>query len=257
MDERTILKLGGSVITDKSGDCEIAVRELGLICKEIAAHYREGLVIVHGAGSCGHPQAKRFGLNEGLRRESLSGVFLTHRAVCRLNACVVNALRGCGVEAVGVHPLGSVVTEDGRIVAMEIRPLERMVAEGIVPVLHGDVVMDLSRGAAILSGDRLLVHLALALGIRRVGLATDVAGVMEEGKVIRFITASEERMAMIGGSGHVDVTGGMKGKVQELLALATAGIDAHIFHASRIADFMEGREHGGTIVLGSGRAHER
>jgi isopentenyl phosphate kinase len=46
------------------------------------------------------------------------------------------------------------------------------------------------------------------------------------------------------------VTGGMEGKVRELLDLARDGMSPAIFHADRIGDFLDGRPHGGTVVRG-------
>ena len=84
--------------------------------------------------------------------------------------------------------------------------------------------------------------------MKRIGLATDVPGVFGDGRVIPEITPAMEETLKIGDSGHADVTGGMKGKVDELLALAAKGIPSDIFHVSRIGDFLDGRPHGGTRV---------
>jgi isopentenyl phosphate kinase len=46
------------------------------------------------------------------------------------------------------------------------------------------------------------------------------------------------------------VTGGMEGKVRELLMLARNGTSSVIFHVDRIGDFLDGRPHGGTVVRG-------
>jgi isopentenyl phosphate kinase len=54
----------------------------------------------------------------------------------------------------------------------------------------------------------------------------------------------------IGDSKHTDVTGGMRGKITELLELADAGIGSDLFHVSRIEDFLAGADHGGTKVKG-------
>jgi len=116
------------------------------------------------------------------------------------------------------------------------------------------VVMDLLRGSCIVSGDQLVTRLAVALGSRRVGLATDVPGVLENGSIVPYIDRSRAASLAIGGSASTDVTGGMQGKIRELLALADAGTDAHIFHISKIGRFLDGTEHGGTIVTKRGRA---
>ncbi|NLM28835.1 MAG: isopentenyl phosphate kinase family protein [Methanomicrobiales archaeon] len=251
MTEIVILKLGGSVITDKSGGCVIDHARLREIAGQIAQN-AQALVLVHGAGSCGHPEARRYRINDGLDGENVPGVYHTHAAVSRLNAAVVDALRDAGVEAIGIHPLALALAECGRLVSFETRHIAEMTGHGIVPVLHGDVVMDRQRGACIVSGDQLVTRLATALGSRRVGLATDVSGVLQNGSVVPCIDREIAERLDIGGSGNTDVTGGMRGKIEELLALADAGTDSHIFHVSNVGRFLAGAGHGGTIVTRRG-----
>lgn len=248
MTETVVLKLGGSVITDKSGECAIDHARLREIAKELAAQRETALVLVHGAGSCGHPEARRYRINDGLTDDNIPGVYETHTAVSSLNAAVVDALRDAGVEAIGIHPLDLGLAEDGRLVSFETRHIAEMTEHGIVPVLHGDVVMDRLRGSCIVSGDQLVTRLAAALASRRVGLATDVAGVLQNGAVVPRIDRSTVESLDIGGSGNTDVTGGMRGKLAELLALADAGIDSHIFHVSKIGRFLDGTDHSGTMI---------
>lgn len=251
MSERVLLKLGGSILTDKSADCAINRESLATIAAAVAAARTEGIVIVHGAGSCGHPEAKRYHLDEGASAGQTEGIYVTHRAVSGLNAEVVASLREKGVAAIGVHPLHVGLADNGRLVAFESRHLEKMLSLGMVPVIHGDVVMDLSRGACIVSGDQLVRYLAAALDVSRVGLATDVPGVLDGGgRVVPAITRRTVPSLHIGDSKHTDVTGGMRGKIDELLGLADAGTGSDIFHVSRVADFLAGAAHGGTRVRG-------
>lgn len=250
MSERVLLKIGGSVITDKSGDGIIRYDEIDRISEIISSRRDMSLLLVHGAGSCGHPEADRYHITGGVSRENRAGIFETHHAVARLNYYVVKALRKAGAEAVGVHPLETGIADNGRLVSGEFPQLEEMLRLGIIPVLHGDVVMDRSRGACIISGDQLVNVLTPALGMQRIGLATDVAGVLGDGVVIPEITPETMKTLKIGSSNHTDVTGGMGGKVRELLILAGRGTSSDIFHASRIGDFLDGRPHGGTRVRG-------
>jgi len=248
--DRVILKLGGSVITDKSADCAINRAGLESLATAIAGVRHDGIVIVHGAGSCGHPEAKRYHLDEGASAGETEGIYVTHRVVSGLNDAVVETLRSKGVAAVGVHPLHVAAADNGRLIGFEHRHLETMLALGMVPVIHGDVVMDLSRGACIVSGDQLVRYLAAALSISRVGLATDVPGVLDGGHVVPEISRQMMQRLHIGDSGHTDVTGGMRGKIDELLALADAGTESEIFHVSRVCDFLSGAATGGTRVRG-------
>jgi isopentenyl phosphate kinase len=248
--ERVILKLGGSIITDKSADCAINRAGLETLATAIAGARHDGIVIIHGAGSCGHPEAKRYHLDKGASAGKTEGVYMTHRAVSGLNEAVVGALRSKGIAAIGVHPLHAAAADNGRLIGFEHRHLETMLALGMVPVIHGDVVMDLSRGACIVSGDQLVRYLAAALQISRVGLATDVPGVLDGGHVVPEITRQTMPTLHIGDSKHTDVTGGMRGKIDELLALADAGTESEIFHVSRVRDFLAGAATGGTRVRG-------
>jgi len=250
MSERILVKLGGSVITDKKTDCAINHDQLSFVASAISRAGTGGIVIIHGAGSCGHPEAKRYRLDKGVVAGQTEGIYVTHRAVSRLNDAVVAALREKGVAAVGVHPLHTAVADNGRLVAFEYRHLEKMLMLKMVPVIHGDVVMDLSRGACIVSGDQLVRYLAVGLNINRVGLATDVPGVLDGGHVVPEITKKMAPSLQIGNSLHTDVTGGMRGKINELLDLAGAGIGSDIFHVSRISDFLAGTDHGGTKIKG-------
>ena len=251
MSERIILKLGGSVITDKKTDCAINFDQLSFVSSEIKRTAAgKGLVIIHGAGSCGHPEAKRYHLDNGAVAGKTDGIYVTHHAVSGLNDAVVEAFRKKGIPAAGIHPLHTAVAENGRLIGFEYRHLEKMLMLGMVPVIHGDVVMDLSRGACIVSGDQLVRYLAVALKINRVGLATDVPGVLDGGHVVPEISQKTAPSLQISNSMHTDVTGGMRGKIDELLGLADAGIGSDIFHVLRIGDFLSGSDHGGTKVRG-------
>jgi isopentenyl phosphate kinase len=250
MSERVLLKLGGSVITDKAADGIIRSDEIERIAEIIARRKGISLVIVHGAGSCGHPEASRYHVSSGVSAENREGIFITHMAVRRLNDSIVRALRNAGVEAVGVQPLSACIADKGRLISCEYRQLECMLRLGMVPVLHGDMVMDCSSGACVVSGDQLVTVLSISLGMQRIGLATDVPGVFIDGSVLDEITPAMAGTLKLGDSNHTDVTGGMRGKVEELCHLAEAGITSDIFHVSRIGDFLDTVPHGGTRVRG-------
>lgn len=252
MHKRTIIKLGGSVITEKAAGSAGAIKydALAGIAAEIARYPEIPLLIVHGAGSFGHPQAKTWHIQQGVSRENRKGIFETHEAVSELNIRVVSALRASGIEAVAIHPLHGFEASDGMLVDTRYGHLDLMIGLGMVPVIHGDVVMDRVRGACIVSGDQLIRVLALGLKMERVGLATDVPGLLaEDGSVVRELRHSTAHQVRIGTSGTIDVTGGMEGKIAELLSLADQGIQSEIFHISQINTFLAGKDHGGTRIL--------
>ena len=230
-----ILKIGGSVITEKGSESKARRDEIDRISQEIARFKAEAditLILVHGAGSFGHPQAMKW-VNEGFNAR---GAYLTHRSVKELNSMVLDSLTGAGVHALPVHPLSSCILENGKIVEFQTGQIKLMLERGVVPVLHGDVVMDRIRGASVLSGDRIIPYLAPAMNASKIGAGSDVDGVLDnKGAVIKKITPQSfvDIKQHISGSGSTDVTGGMLGKVSELLELSKSGINSRIFNASR------------------------
>lgn len=253
MPESILLKLGGSVLTKKDREGVADRQCIARIAREIARHTGRRICLVHGAGSFGHPEAHRYGLARGEKgRDLAEGISRTHGAVCTLNAILVGALNEAGMNAVGIHPLGSAVARNGRLIALEVRPVCALMEIGVVPVIHGDVVVDEAEGVCIVSGDQIVRVLAGEIPFSRVGLATDVHGVLDaSGNVLREIGPRNSPGIVAGGSLHTDVTGGMRGKLREMLALAERGIESDIFHVSRLGDFLEGRPHGGTRIRGS------
>jgi len=237
-----IVKLGGSVITDKRRRFAVKRATLRRLARELAAA-KGPLVLVHGGGSFGHPMASKYKIAEGYRnRRQLMGLSLTHRAMEKLNTHIIDALQDVGVPAMAIPPSACAVVEGGRIKSMELAHVRKLLELGLVPVLYGDAVPDLSKGMSILSGDQLIVHLARELGVSRVILGVDVDGVYtvdpkkkRGAKLMRRITLADRAKLMksLGAAGGKDVTGGMANKVRELLALAERGMEAEIVNATK------------------------
>ncbi|MDO5843540.1 MAG: isopentenyl phosphate kinase [Methanocorpusculum sp.] len=249
MSEIKIIKLGGSAVTDKSKEGVVNYEKISLMAKAVSANSSDAeFIIVHGAGSCGHPQAKKWKIQEGVTRENSDGIFETHEAVNRLNSAVVSALRKEGVNAVSFHPFECSFAKNGRLVFCGVEQIKKLISVGAVPVLHGDVVMDESRGACIVSGDQIAPFLAEALGVKEIGIATEVGGVLSNGKIVPEITRENVSEIKFEDAQTADVTGGMRGKIEELLLLADAGISSHIFAPEQTAEYLSGKYKGGTKV---------
>ena len=234
------VKLGGSAIAPK--DRAYIAREdvIARLAQELARS-REQCLVVHGGGSFGHAAATEHGMTSGAldglkAREAFSQI---HRAMERLNAAVMDGLLKAGIPAVAVPPAVVCTLEDGRIVAFDEEPVRFLVDGGMTPVLFGDVVQDRARGFAIVSGDQLLAYLAPRLGIGRAVLCSDVDGVYTvdprtDPDALRIDVLTPETLASVeaGGSAASDVTGGMRGKLDELLPLARVGVESLVIDAN-------------------------
>ena len=182
-----VLKIGGSILTDKNRRLFARSEEINRVAEEVAP-YAENLVLIHGAGSFGHVQAEEYELREKFNPE---GLRVTHSSVVELNRLVVEALARSGANPMPIHPFSCVTLRDGRIESFSLEPIERMIEEGLLPVLHGDVAMDITRRAGIVSGDDLVPYLARSLGAEIVAEGTDKDGVLVEGKPLERISSDD------------------------------------------------------------------
>jgi len=239
----TVLKLGGSVITEKDRTETVDVANLGAAVEALAG--REDVVVIHGGGSFGHHHAAEHGVSATEGTHDGEAIRAIHEAMKRLNTAVVEGLSGEGTPALPVHPLSVASRDaDGNLHAPTAH-VETMLAEGFVPVLHGDVIVHAEKGATILSGDELVVALASALDADRVGVCSAVPGVYDEsGEVISHIDSFEAVADALGGSDETDVTGGMAGKVRQLLELDA---EAYVFGIDGLDAFLDGRQPGTRI----------
>ncbi|WP_435358282.1 isopentenyl phosphate kinase [Haloarchaeobius sp. DFWS5] len=239
----TILKLGGSVITDKDRAETVDGDALDRATAAVAGH--EDLVLVHGGGSFGHHNAQEFGVSTTEGTHDVDGVLQIHNAMKALNGLVMRRLHERDVPAVPVHPLSAASRDEGGSLTLPATQVETLLGEGFVPVLHGDVVAHAGEGATVLSGDEIVTSLATSLDADRVGLCSTVPGVLDESDdVISRIERYDDVASVLGGADTTDVSGGMAGKVQTLLEL---GSPASIFGLDALSAFLDGERPGTTI----------
>jgi isopentenyl phosphate kinase len=242
-----VLKLGGSVITDKDSPETVDDDALGAAVDAVAAADPDRLVLVHGGGSFGHVAAadREISRREGSR--DAADVWAVHDAMRRLNDAVLRRLYAADVAAVPVHPLSVAARNDADALSLPLGSTATLLGEGFVPVLHGDVVGHAGAGATIVSGDELVTRLAAGLDADRVGLCSTVSGVYDsEGEVIPRITDLGSVAEVLGDAESTDVTGGMAAKVRALLDLDAP---AHVFGPEALSAFLAG-ESAGTVIEG-------
>lgn len=250
------MKLGGSILTDKSTYREPRIDAIARLALELAAS-RERVVLVHGAGSYGHVLAKKHDLTRG-QDENVARTLAAaqvHADVRALSALLLDALRDAGVPAFSHSTYDLARTTNGQLANFAYEPVHESLARGFVPVLSGDVVMDNARGFGILSGDVLMVELARSLRPTRAIFATDVDGIYDRepsepgAALLPRIDLSRE---IVHGHARVpDITGSMTGKLKRAREVARTGVPVHIVNGlapGRLADTLAGKPTVGTIV---------
>ncbi len=261
--ETILLKLGGSLITDKSQPGTARYELIERIAADLATTLYNRteirLVVGHGSGSFGHIPASVFGTRLGVRsQEEWLGFSTVWHQASKLNRIVVDALRHDGIPAVAFPPSAASLANNGKIEKWDTTSIKSALENGLVPVVFGDVVFDRSLGGSIVSTEDVFVFLAPDLQPSRILIAGIEEGVWEDypacTSLLKTITPKsfKKLTSPISGSVHTDVTGGMETKVAEMLQLAQSlhGLQIRIFNGSRpgaISEVLEGKNLG-TLV---------
>ncbi len=219
-----LVKLGGSVITDKSQYQMLHHDVLVRLCEEIYDS-GEDVIIVHGAGSFGHIMAHDHRIAEGYKYESqIKALVTVSRDVRQLNLEVLDAMISAGISPVSLPPSACVVMRDREIVEIDFDRIRSYLKLGISPVMFGDVALDESQGFSICSGDQIMEALARELLPKRVIFVSDIDGIMDRdpsdpgAALIGCVRPSDlEHMKF---HAHVkDVTGGIKKKLAAMIGM--------------------------------------
>lgn len=250
MPELVLLKLGGSVITDKNQPFtarEEVLRRLGRELRE-ALDCRPDLQLIlgHGSGSYGHVVAQAHRTREGivdgdqaLVRRSWLGYAETAAAAARLNRLVTDVLLEERVPVVSYQPSASARCRRGELMYFDTHPLKQVLGAGLVPLVYGDVAVDAVQGFTIISTEQIFENIARELQPARIILAGVVDGVYDADPFANPAASRydeitldnwEEVEASLGGSHGTDVTGGMFSKVRDMyhLVLAQPPLEVHI-----------------------------
>jgi isopentenyl phosphate kinase len=254
-----LVKLGGSVVTDKSQLRTFRKASCDALARELAHAVGEGLIVVHGAGSFGHIVVKEHELHKGIKRKSqLSQVAVVQRDVRELNLKVLESLIDGGIPAASVPPASSSTFDNGEVISFSDGPFANLLALGLTPVTFGDIVPDKSMGVSICSGDLMMLELAKRFEPGLVVFCADVDGIYDKDPKVN---SGAHLLPAVDGSaleeltdrsGGADVTGGMKGKLERMLAIAKHCEKCMIVNGNvrgRLESALKGEEVVSTKVL--------
>lgn len=228
--ETALIKLGGSVVTNKARALTLSPRNISALAGEIA-HFLRGskerrVVLVHGGGSFGHVKARKYSLAGGLKRAGqMKGFSEVRRDMRFLNARILDSLLDHGVNAVSLPPESLIDVADRAVLHEHLKLIDMSLEQSIVPVTFGDAMFDRSIAFTIISGDVLMKSLSSHLKPSVSVFCTDVDGVYDSNPRInrKARLLSTLRPATRVGSERSrrdDVTGEMSGKISVLFEIA-------------------------------------
>lgn len=259
-----LIKLGGSVITNKESPMELRHEVLTRLVDEIrqARLQRPDVLFVvgHGSGSFGHVPASQYGTMHGFKdAESVLGMAIVQDSAAQLNRLVVRAFLDAGIPAVSLLPSNSLITRKRVAERFFSDVFEEYIKNGLFPITQGDVLIDTEQGCTIWSTEEVLAFFAQEFihrgwEIEQIIHVTEVPGVLDaQGSLFSRITSTnwnEVQQAIYATKGF-DVTGGMGLKVRESLELAKKGVVSKIISGLQPANLQQallGQEWYGTEI---------
>ena len=237
----TLIKLGGSLITDKNIPHYFRQSVMQGIASEIKVirefmPHDEKLIIGHGSGSFGHIEAKKFNTIEGVHsNDDWLGFTKVAHAASALSQLVLSELVKADLPIFRFQPSASIIANDGQIQTMNTDLFLTALNHNLIPLVHGDVAYDKQCGGTIVSTETIFSYLVQELDVNRIILLGEVDGVFDaDGILVSHITprSIDTLQSALGGSSGVDVTGGMVQKVSEMMALVEQNNELEVIIAN-------------------------
>lgn len=239
-----LIKLGGSVITDKTKPYTLKLDVLKQIIKKLA-EIKCPFIISHGQGSFAHTSAQEFGGNKGYKNKI--GLAKISLDVQVLQEILIKELLKVGIPAIGIRPIGLMFANKGKILQHNFEILEEALTQGFVPVVCGDLVFDKNWKTNIFSGEKILLFLAQYFlkknyTLSRIIQVTNTNGVYDNNKkTIKNITNNNwgNIKKYIYKSLEVDITGAMFHKIENALLLSKLNVSTVIINGNHPSEILK------------------
>ncbi len=251
-----LIKLGGSVITDKSKETTARHDVIDRLAQEIASVPGKK-IMVHGGGSFGHIKAKEHNLHLGFTDDSQrDGICMVQKDMRNLNRIIEEGFHKAKVPVASV-PAGAItIFGNGQLVEFPSNVFAHYLDIGIMPITFGDVVVDKTKGIAICSGDDIMLKLAQDLKAERCIFVTKVDGVFAsypapDGEApLKTIQPGQEIKFTVE---DADVTGSMQRKLDLMFEIAKLGCKVEVINGlvpGRLASALKNEDYLGTEIKG-------
>ena len=200
----TLIKLGGSVVTDKSKNQHYRqemVRQLGKELAEYQQQTNELFFIGHGQGSYAHPIVKKYS-----EHFTSKDAFQAHkmvemlRVISKLHEQILDDLIDCGLPTVSYRFSQQAFLNHVGKIDMQLDLLELLLDLQTAPLTTGDIVVDVNKGNAVLSTEKiffkLINHLqqSTKFRVKRVAYVTEVEGVLDHDRQLMTHIGANQKL---------------------------------------------------------------
>jgi len=241
-----LIKLGGSIITNKQKPLSPRRKTIDKILKEIGK-IKEPVIIVHGGGSYGHYWSVKYDMHTKPAKTSPKGVAIVKNSMVELNKIILDSAVKNRITSYCLPPTDFM--NGNKAIKSKILTINDISKSGLTPITFGDALWFGQKKSYILSGDVIMTTIGKILKPRLSLFVLDVDGVYSDLKTKRLIHDFKKEKPEIKNN-KMDVTGGMTRKITEANNMAKAGLKIFFVNGNkpkRITDAVSGNRFEGTI----------
>jgi isopentenyl phosphate kinase len=223
--EVLLLKLGGSLLTDKNKPFHIR-KDIAISTIQQIINANEKVILIHGGGSFGHPLARKYNIMKGFDKSipnQIYGLTETHQAMIKFNSYLVNLFLDRNYPSFSIQPSSIFIKDADNIIFKSLDIIETALDLNILPILYGDIIFHKQGSFSIISGDQIIFELCENLRkyyVLKVIFALETDGIFINNKdstkvkLVSEIFADElDDLDLASLEEKIDVTGGIKGKI--------------------------------------------
>ena len=249
-----IIKLGGSILTDKKTPNSIREKVINSLISQISDNYHTStqpkIILIHGAGSFGHPIANSFSIQNGLNQtipNQILGLAKTHQSVKNLNNKIVDSFLSRDIPVLSLTTSSVFFQRETDLNFSGFNHIQSLLDLGIIPVLFGDILIHGSNNFSIISGDRVIYEICNSFSssnntkykIEKIIFCFDKDGIIisneeKDSTVIQIIKSKDlDHLSLKNFEDSIDVTGNIKGKLHEIKKICELGIPVQLINGQK------------------------
>ena len=244
-----LIKLGGSIITNKEKPLSPKRKTIDILAKSLKK-ISEPIIIVHGGGSYGHYWSVKYDMHTKEKKYDLRGVAIIKNSMIELNKIILDSLLKNKLSPYCLPPTDFM--SGNKPVSKKVKEIEKIAKSGMIPVTYGDALWFGQNKTFILSGDKIMTHIAKILKPRLTIFALNEDGVYSDLKSKKLIYELKGERPSIS-ENKMDVTGGMTRKIEEASKIAKMGMNVFFVNGNkpeRIVKAVKNSKFEGTVFRG-------
>jgi len=241
-----LIKLGGSIITNKEKPLSARKKTIDSILKQIGK-IKEPVIIVHGGGSYGHYWSVKYDMHTKPAKTNPKGVAIVKNSMIELNKIILDSSVRNKINSYCLPPTDFM--NGNKSIKSKILTIGDIAKSGLTPITFGDALWFGQKKSYILSGDVIMTTIARILKPRLSIFVLNVDGVYSDLKTKKLIYDFKKEKPEIQNN-TMDVTGGMTRKITEANKMARAGLKVFFVNGNkpnRINDAISGKKFEGTL----------